>query len=151
VIGTVSRRRSFVSLYSTAVWTHLALNVTSGAYFIYTLYHKVGDDDLDNCIASYVGDIVSQYTCMKEFEIYRCVIVTIYVVLCVFELGASSSLSLSQLPLQPFTTMCDRICLLIHEQVFVSSSPVMSCSFGKRRRWVIRHPLRRLLPYQYYR
>jgi len=86
LIGTVIRHRSFVSLYSTAVWSHLALNITSGAYFIYTLFHKVGDDDLDNCIESYVGDLIGQYTCGKEFEIYRGVIISIYVVLCLFEL-----------------------------------------------------------------
>jgi hypothetical protein len=134
------------------VWSHLALNITSGAYFIYTLFHKVGDDDLDNCIESYVGDLIGQYTCGKEFEIYRGVIISIYVVLCLFELCAFSSLSLSlHLPPQSFTMVCDRICLLISEQVFVSSSPVMSCSFGKRRRWVIRYLLRRLRPNRYYR
>lgn len=86
LIGTITRRRSFVSMYSTAVWSHLALNITAGAYFIYTLFHKVSDDDLNNCIASYLGDLISQYTCAKEFEIYRRVIITIYVVICVFEL-----------------------------------------------------------------
>ncbi|KAI0281862.1 hypothetical protein BGY98DRAFT_912943 [Russula aff. rugulosa BPL654] len=86
VIGTVTRNRSFVSLYSTAVWSHLALNVISGAYFIYTLFHKVSEDDLNNCIASYEGDLISQFTCAKEFEIYRHVIITIYLVIVLFEL-----------------------------------------------------------------
>jgi hypothetical protein len=95
LIGAVIRRHSFVSLYNTALWSHLALNITAGAYFIYTLFHKVGDDDLNNCIASYVGDLISQYTCAQEFEIYRRVIITIYVVICLFELCASSSLPLS--------------------------------------------------------
>jgi len=87
LIGTVIRHRTFVSLYSRTVWSHLAFNVTAGAYFIYTLFHKVGDDDLDNCIASYTGDLISQYTCAKEFEIYRGVIISIYIVLCLFELS----------------------------------------------------------------
>jgi hypothetical protein len=134
-----------------ALWSHLALNVTAGAYFIYTLFHKVSDDDLSNCIASYPGDLISQYVCAKEFEIYRHVIITIYVVLCLFELCESSSLSVTPPPPQSFTMACDRICLLINEQVSVSSSPAILCSFGKRRRWVIRHPLRWLQPYQYYR
>ena len=95
LIGTAIRHRPFVSLYSTALGSHLALNITAGAYFIYTLFHKVGYDDLSNCIESYVGDLISQYTCAKEFEIYRGVIITIYVVICVFELCAFSSLSLS--------------------------------------------------------
>lgn len=95
MIGTVTRNRPFVSLYSTAVWSHLALNIVSGAYFIYTLYHKVGDYDLNNCVASYEGDLISQFTCAKEFMIYRGVIISIYLVLVVFELCASSSLSLS--------------------------------------------------------
>jgi len=86
LIGTVTKNRTFISLYSTTVWSHLALNVTAGAYFIYTLFHKVGDDDLSNCIASYVGDLIGQFTCAKEFEIYRHVIISIYVVFCLFEL-----------------------------------------------------------------
>ena len=134
------------------MWSHLALNITAGAYFIYTLFHKVGNDELDNCIASYSDDLLSQYDCAKEFHIYRGVIISIYVVICLFELCASSYLPLSlHHPPQPFTMVCDRICLLINEQVSVSSSPVMPCSFGKRRRWFIRHPLRQLPPYQYYR
>jgi hypothetical protein len=97
------------------VWSHLALNVTSGAYFIYTLFHKVGGDyELDNCIESYVGDIISQYTCMKEFEIYRGVIISIYVVICLFELSASSSLSLS-FNLSPILHRCVRLDLLAYK------------------------------------
>jgi hypothetical protein len=113
VIGTVTRNRSFVSLYSMVVWSHLALNIISGAYFIYTLFHKVSEDDLNNCIASYEGDLISQFTCAKEFEIYRHVIITIYLVIVLFELCASSSLSASPPLPQSFTTACDRICLLI--------------------------------------
>ncbi len=123
----------------------------AGAYFIYTLFHKVGrDGNLNNCISSYDGDLIGQYTCVKEFEVYRGVIISIYIVFCLLELCGSSSLSL-HLSSQSVIIVCDLIWLLINEQGFVSSSPVTSCSFGKRRRWVIRHQLRRLQPYRRWR
>lgn len=106
LIGTVIRHRTFISLYSRAVWSHLAFNITAGAYFIFTLFHRVSDDDLSNCVASYIGDLISQYVCAKEFEIYRGVIISIYVVFCLFELCASSCLSLSTSP-QSLTTAHD--------------------------------------------
>jgi hypothetical protein len=89
-------------MYSTTVWLHLALNITSGAYFIYTLFHKVGNYELNNCIASYEGDLISQITCAGEFEIYRHVIISIYLVIVLFELCASSSSSVSTSPPQSF-------------------------------------------------
>jgi len=87
LIGAVIRHRRLISLYSTAVWLHLAFNITSGAYFIYTLFHKVGEYELDNCISSYVDDLTSQYYCAKEFEIYRRVIICLYITFCLLELG----------------------------------------------------------------
>ena len=129
-IGSIIRNHRFISLYSTAAWLHLALNITSGAYFIYTLYHKVGNYELNNCVKSYVGDLIDQYYCAKEFEVYRHVIIALYVIFCVLELGTFSSLSATG------------SVSLSTKQGFVSSSPVTLRSFGKRRRWIFRHPLR---------
>ena len=100
LIGTITKRRSFISLYSTVVWSHLAFNIAAGAYFIYTLYHQVGDDTLSNCIYSYGDDLISLYECGEEFEVYRHVIICLYVVFCLLELCASSYLSL-HLPPNP--------------------------------------------------
>ena len=143
LIGTIIKRRSFISLYNMVVWSHLALNIAAGAYFIYTLFHQVGEDDLNNCFFSYFYDGTSQNECEEEFQIYRVVIICVYIFFCLLELCASSSLP----PPQPFPTGCDRICSPIYEQVFVSSSPVTSHSLGKRRRRTIRHPLKRLRLY----
>jgi hypothetical protein len=67
----------------------LALNIVAGAYFIYTLFHKIGEDDLNNCIF-FSDDQTSQDECEKEFDVYRVVIICIYTVFCLLELGASS-------------------------------------------------------------
>jgi hypothetical protein len=144
LIGTIIKRRSFISLYNTVVWSHLAFNIAAGAYFIYTLFHQIGEDDLNNCFFSYFYDNTSQDECEEEFQTYRVVIICVYIFFCLLELCASSSLPP---PPQPFLTACGRICLPIYEQVFVSSLPVTSHSLGKRRRRTIRHPLRRMRLY----
>lgn len=94
LIGTITKRRSLISIYSTVVWSHLAFNIAAGAYFIYTLFHQVGEDTLNNCIYSYSDDLISLYDCEEEFVVYRHVIICLYVVFCLLELCASSFLSL---------------------------------------------------------
>jgi hypothetical protein len=101
LIGTILQRHSYISLYNTIIWSHLAFNIAAGAYFIYTLFHQVGKDDLNNCFYYCSEDIIAQLECLQEFEIYRNVIICLYIVFCLLELCASSSLSLHLHP-HPF-------------------------------------------------
>ncbi|KAF8483437.1 hypothetical protein DFH94DRAFT_310844 [Russula ochroleuca] len=86
LIGTIIKRRSFISLYNMVVWSHLALNIAAGAYFIHTLFHQVGEDDLSNCFYSYFDDNTSLDECEEEFQIYRVVIICVYIAFCLLEL-----------------------------------------------------------------
>jgi len=85
LIGTIMQRRSYISLYNTVIWLHLAFNIVAGAFFIYTLFHKVGDEDLSNCFFYCSDDIIAQFDCVKEFEVYRNVIICLYVIFCLLE------------------------------------------------------------------
>lgn len=95
LIGTIMQRRSYISLYHTVIWSHLAFNIVAGAYFIYTLFHKVGEEDLSNCLFYCSDDIIAQLDCIQEFQVYRNVIICLYIIFCLLELCASSSLYLS--------------------------------------------------------
>jgi hypothetical protein len=113
LIGTIIKRRSFISLYNMVVWSHLALNIAAGAYFIYTLFHQVGEDDLNNCFFSYFYDGTSQDECEEAFQIYRVVIICVYIFFCLLELCASSSLpppnpfpQVATGSVNPFTNRC---------------------------------------------
>ncbi|THH10828.1 hypothetical protein EW146_g8241 [Bondarzewia mesenterica] len=85
LLGVIIKRKSFVSMYSLLVWMHLGFNVGTGAYFIYTLFHKSGDQDVNSC----AGDNSSNFdreACEKGFEIGRGILVAVYVVFWLIEL-----------------------------------------------------------------
>jgi hypothetical protein len=72
---------------------HLALHVVTGAFSIYSLYHKDGGQDVQYCINanSSNGDNNNQPTqefCEKAFEVLRTIAVVIYVVVILVELCA---------------------------------------------------------------
>lgn len=66
----------------------------TGAYFIYTLYHKVGEQDVNNCIAENDSDITKVEDCKAAFDFVRGITIGIYIVFWLFELCASLFLSL---------------------------------------------------------
>ncbi|KAI0300116.1 hypothetical protein B0F90DRAFT_1668430 [Multifurca ochricompacta] len=85
LIGTIGRRRGFVSLYNTMVWWHLGFSIASGAYFIYTLFHKVGDHDVNDCING--SDSPSkQEDCRKAFKVGRNITIGLYIFIWLIEL-----------------------------------------------------------------
>ncbi len=85
LIGTITKRQSFVSLYSTTVWYHLGFSIATGVYFIYTLFHKVGNDDVNNCVN---GDTSQskQDECKKAFDTGRGIIIGLYIFFWLIEL-----------------------------------------------------------------
>ena len=83
-----------MSAYSSMVWIHLGFNVGTGAYFLYTLFHKIGQQDLNDCQSTNDTDL-TRAACRKGFEIARGILVGIYVVVWLVELCASSHCSTS--------------------------------------------------------
>jgi len=92
LIGCIIKRRSYISLYSTVIAFHLGFSIATGAFFIYTLFHKVGDSEINNCIANDVDDLNLNLNlngiedCMRGFMIYRGVLVAAYVVFWLLQL-----------------------------------------------------------------
>lgn len=85
LIGVIMKKKGFVSAYSSMVWIHLGFNVGTGAYFLYTLFHKIGQQDLNDCQSTNDTDL-TRAACKKGFEIARGILVGIYVVVWLVEL-----------------------------------------------------------------
>ncbi|KAH9027286.1 hypothetical protein EDB84DRAFT_1500477 [Lactarius hengduanensis] len=85
LIGTITKRQTFVSLYNTMVWYHLGFSIATGAYFIYTLFHKVGTDDVNNCASGSTSQS-KQDECKKAFDAGRGVIIGLYIFFWLIEL-----------------------------------------------------------------
>jgi hypothetical protein len=142
------------------VWSHLALNIAAGAYFIHTLFHQVGEDDLSNCFYSYFDDNTSLDECEEEFQIYRVVIICVYIAFCLLELCASSSLLPPTLShgLRPdlFTHIRTGVCLVVAGYVAqlgeeeaqdypppaqtAATIPPMATTYNYRRDYVFSQP-----------
>jgi len=86
LIGAIIKRRSFVFMYSSIVSWHLGCSLVTGAYFIYTLYHKVGEQDVNNCIAENSSDDTKVQDCKAAFDFIRGITIGIYIVFWLFEL-----------------------------------------------------------------
>ena len=67
------------------VWYHLGFSIVTGAYFIYTLFHKVGNDDVNNCVSSSTTQF-TQDECQKAFDVLRGVTIGFYIFLWLIEL-----------------------------------------------------------------
>jgi len=85
LIGTITKRQSFISVYNTMVWYHLGFSIVTGAFFIYTLFHKVGDDDVNNCVSSSTSQ-GKQDECQRTFEVGRGIIIGLYILLWLIEI-----------------------------------------------------------------
>jgi magnesium-transporting ATPase (P-type) len=87
LIGTFTKRQGFVALYNTMVWYHLGFSIVTGAYFIYTLFHKVGNDDVNNCVSSGTSQR-TQDACQRAFDAARGITIGLYILLWLTELWA---------------------------------------------------------------
>jgi len=90
LIGTITKRPAFVSMYCSIISWHLGFNVATGAYFIYTLFHQVGEDDVNNCIIDNIDNIFKSVQCMRAFEFVRGLVIGIFIAFWLFELWALS-------------------------------------------------------------
>ncbi|KAF8265279.1 hypothetical protein EI94DRAFT_1772397 [Lactarius quietus] len=77
-LGTIKKRQSYVSSYNSLVWYHLGFSIATGAFFIYTLFHKVGDEDVNNCINGSTSP-TKQDECQTQFHAGRAIIIGLYI------------------------------------------------------------------------
>ncbi|KAI0251051.1 hypothetical protein BJV78DRAFT_1126965 [Lactifluus subvellereus] len=85
LIGVIIRRRDFLTLYSTIALWHLGFGIVTGSFFIYTLFHKIGDQDVSNCVSGST-DPSALDDCKKAFEVVRGFTVGIYIIFWITEL-----------------------------------------------------------------
>jgi len=83
-IGAIKKRQSYVSLFSTMVSYHLGFSIATGAFFIYTLFHKVGREDVNNCISGSTSQS-KQDECQSQFHAARAFIIVLYILFWLFE------------------------------------------------------------------
>lgn len=93
---------------------HLGFSIGIGAYFIYTLFKKVGEEDVNNCIAYYIIDSNKEEECEKDFHFFRSMMIGFLIVFWLLQFCTS----LFFLQLQP--------CLLTDVQGVISSLPTTS-------------------------
>jgi len=75
LIGAIIKRRSFVSAYSSVMSCHLGFSLGISVYFIYTLFFKVGEEDVNNCIANHSKDSNKEEECKKDFHYFRSMLI----------------------------------------------------------------------------
>jgi hypothetical protein len=68
---------------------HLGFSLASSAFFIYTLFHKVGEHDVNDCIAHHSKDSNKVEECRKEFHYYRGAMIVLIIIFWLLELCAS--------------------------------------------------------------
>jgi hypothetical protein len=68
-------------------------SIASGAFFLYTLFHQTGDNDIQSCINGSTDDLKKE-ACKKGFEVIRGVIVGVFVLVWLIELCAYSNFQL---------------------------------------------------------
>jgi len=85
LIGVFSKTRSFISVYSTILYSHLGFSIATGIFFLYTLFYQTGDNDIQSCINGSTDDTKIE-ACRKGFETIRGVIVGVFVLIWLIEL-----------------------------------------------------------------
>jgi len=85
LIGVFSKTRSFISVYATMLYGHLGFSIATGIFYLYTLFYQTGDNDIQSCIDGSTDDIKKE-ACQKGFEIFRGVIVGVFVLIWLIEL-----------------------------------------------------------------
>lgn len=64
-------------------------SIATGAFFLYTLFNRTGDNDIQNCVNGSTDDLKKE-ACKKGFEVIRGVIVGAFVLVWLIELCAYS-------------------------------------------------------------
>lgn len=93
LVGTFIKRRSFISLYYSLVTFHLGFHIVTGAFSLYSLFHKDGERDVQNCINNANnglsvnnGQQLTKEVCEKGFAVIRAFAVALYIAVILVEL-----------------------------------------------------------------
>jgi hypothetical protein len=122
LIGAAIKRRSFVSAYSAAMSWHLGFSIGIGVYFIITLFFKVGEEDVNDCIANYGDNFIMLVACEKGFYIFRSIMIGLLIVFWLLQLCTSLFFLISESTGNLFLERC----LLTDVQGVISSLPITS-------------------------
>lgn len=80
-IGAITKRRGFVSLFSTMLFIHLGVSIATGVFFIWSLFHKAGEQSIDNCVSG----STTESECQSQFNTTRRIIIAVYILIWLFE------------------------------------------------------------------
>ena len=87
--ASLSRSYGSLQFYAVTVAVNTLLIVGVGVYFVWTLFHGRGEDDVNNCIGGTTGDVgdVKQWVCQKGFDVIRILILAFFIIIWLFEIG----------------------------------------------------------------
>lgn len=94
LVGTIIKRRAFVSLYSRALAFHLVFHFVTGAIHLYLLFKNTQASEIQNCVNKANSTIntdpnkVTQEVCEKAFAFARGLAIALFVIICLIELYA---------------------------------------------------------------
>ncbi|KAJ7705296.1 hypothetical protein B0H17DRAFT_1193001 [Mycena rosella] len=85
LFGTLSKKRSLVSLFGSMLGFHLGFSIATGAFSMFTLFKRNSDEALANCInGSTDQDVIDG--CRDGLKVLKIVVVVAYVVTWLIEL-----------------------------------------------------------------
>ncbi|KAI0071347.1 hypothetical protein K474DRAFT_1669091 [Panus rudis PR-1116 ss-1] len=89
LIGCLCASRSLVSSYAYSVTLNIFINIGTGIYFIYALFHKNKDAIEEKCHANDDGEAakITHWFCQTGFGLVRVLIVIAFVIIWIFMLA----------------------------------------------------------------
>ncbi|KAI0659066.1 hypothetical protein C8Q70DRAFT_933823 [Cubamyces menziesii] len=87
LIGAIGKLFSLVSLYAGAITLATVVEIASGIYVIYQLFHGEGASDVSKCEQNAGDGVNEQFThfaCSSSFKVGRAIVVVIYVLFWLF-------------------------------------------------------------------
>ncbi|KII85614.1 hypothetical protein PLICRDRAFT_31775 [Plicaturopsis crispa FD-325 SS-3] len=85
LVGTIIKGQRLVSAYSVMLWVHFGFSVGTGAFFLYSLFHETGQEDIAKCING-SDSTIQKDVCKGSFAVLRGVIVGVLVLIWLIEL-----------------------------------------------------------------
>ena len=96
LIGAIGKLFSLVSLYAGAITLATVVEIASGIYVIYQLFHGEGASDVSKCEQNAGDGVNEQFThfaCSSSFKVGRAIVVVIYVLFWLFIICECARLS----------------------------------------------------------
>ncbi|KAI0090638.1 hypothetical protein BDY19DRAFT_724285 [Irpex rosettiformis] len=93
--GSLSKSFGSISFYAYTVTVNTLLIITTGIYFVWTLFHGDREENgVSKCLNDDNSDLksVHKWVCQKGFDVIRIVIVIVFVIIWIFQIGEYSNL-----------------------------------------------------------